>query len=135
MESQIAPYPLNKPQFAGEFLNPLSHFHVAYIPETGEIVGYIIFWIIEDILEAHQITVKPQHQRKGIGSLLMRFLLKKAKQHDISDIFLEVRQSNTAAIQFYHQFGLKQKSVRKDYYQNPVEDALIFIKNMADQTS
>lgn len=130
IEKRITQFTMKKSQYAAEFLNPLSHFHVACIPETGEIIGYFIFWIIEDILEIHQITVSPEHQRKGIGSLLMQFLLNHAKQKRISDIFLEVRQSNTAAIQFYQRFGLKKKSLRKNYYQNPIENGLVFRKKL-----
>ena len=130
IEKRIAPSTMRKSQYAAEFLNPFSHFHVACIPETGEIIGYFIFWIIEDIMEIHQITVSTEHQRKGIGSLLMQFLLDQAKQNKISDIFLEVRQSNTTSIQFYQLFGFKKKSARKDYYQNPVENGLVLRKKM-----
>jgi ribosomal-protein-alanine N-acetyltransferase len=130
LEKRITPHTMNKAQYAAEFLNPLSHFYVACISETGEIVGYLIFWIIENILEIHQITVSPEYQRKGIGSLLMQFILDQAEQNKIVDIFLEVRRSNTSAIQFYQRFAMKKKAVRKDYYQKPAEDALIFRKRM-----
>ena len=130
IEKQITSFGMKKSQYADELLNPLSHFYVVCIPKTGEVVGYIIFWMIEKLIEIHHITVSPKHQKMGIGHALMKFILDQARQNEISEIYLEVRKSNMGAIQFYQRFGFKKQGTRKEYYQNPVENALIYKKKI-----
>ena len=128
IERKVTSRPMRKAQYAGEFLNPFSQFYVGRFTHTKVIAGYFIFWIIEGILEIHQITVDPRYQRRGIGQSFMEFLLDQARTKKVSEIFLEVRKSNSGALRFYRRFGLIQKSIRKNYYQNPPEDALILRK-------
>jgi len=126
IENQITPFGMKKSQYADELLNPISHFYVVCMQKTGEVVGYIIFWMIEKLIEIHHIAVSPKHQKRGIGHALMKFILDQARQNEIPEIYLEVRKSNMGAIQFYQRFGFKKQGTRKEYYQNPVEDALIY---------
>jgi ribosomal-protein-alanine N-acetyltransferase len=130
IEKQITSFGMKKSQYADELLNPLSHFYVVCIPKTGEVVGYIIFWVIEKLIEIHHIAVSPKHQKMGIGHALMKFILDQARQNEISEIYLEVRKSNMGAIQFYQRFGFKKQGTRKEYYQNPIENALIYKKKI-----
>ena len=60
----------------------------------------------------------------------MEFMMDQAREEEVSDIFLEVRESNTTALRFYRRFGLRKQSIRKNYYQNPTENALILRKKM-----
>ncbi len=94
--------------------------------ETNEIIGYIIFWIIEETLELHDIAVREKHKKKGIGFLMMKVMLEIARARKVEELFLEVRKSNGEAIKFYEKFNFKQIGVRKNYYKDPVEDALVF---------
>lgn len=94
--------------------------------ETSEIRGYIIFWIIEETLELHDMAVIEKHKKKGIGSFMMNFMLETARAWKVEELFLEVRKSNLEAIKFYEKFNFKQIGVRKDYYKNPKEDALVY---------
>lgn len=130
IDNQITPFGMKKSQYTDELLNPISHFYVAYIPKTNEVVGYFIFWMIEKLIEIHHIAVSPKYQKMGIGHALMKFILDQACQNEIPEIFLEVRKSNMGAIQFYQRFGFKKQRTRKEYYQNPVEDALIYKKRI-----
>lgn len=93
---------------------------------TKEISGYIIFWIIEETLELHDIAVMEKYKKKGIGSYLMNFMLETAHTKKVEEVFLEVRKSNLEAIKFYKKYNFKQIGVRKDYYKKPLEDALVF---------
>jgi len=93
---------------------------------TNEIIGYIIFWIIGETLELHDIAVRGKQKKKGIGFLMMKVMLEIARARKVEELFLEVRKSNVEAIRFYEKFNFKQIGIRKDYYQNPVEDALVF---------
>ena len=130
IESQQFPHPWKEGYFRDELSHDISCFLVAVEREgdgeTGSIAGYIIFWIVQEILELHKIAVSPLFQRKGIGRKLFQKMLDTAREREVSEIFLEVRASNEAAVKLYEGFGFKQISVRQDYYSQPVEDALIF---------
>ena len=130
IEREIFPTLNKKHQYREELSNAFSHFYIVYDSETNEIIGYTIFWIIEKLLEIHHITVKVKYHLSGIGSTLMRFILKKAKQEKVEQIYLEVRKSNKNAIDFYQKFGFTEGGLRKTYYQNPAEDALVFKKSI-----
>lgn len=115
-----------------EISNRFSRFYIAHYSESKQIIGYIIYWIIEDLIEIHHIAVKNEFQRRGVGSTLIRFLLADARKKKVKQIFLEVRQSNSVAIQFYDKFGFKQVRRRKKYYRNPEEDALVYVCNLQE---
>ena len=119
-------HPWKKKYFIAEISHDISYFYVAEDERTKEILGYIIFWIIEEMLELHHIAVSGRHKRKGIGKQLFYFMLKTGEQEKVEEIFLEVRTSNIEAITFYESFGFKLVGTRKDYYNNPREDALIY---------
>ncbi len=94
--------------------------------ETKEVKGYVIFWIIEETLELHDMAVIGRYKKKGIGSFMMNFMLETARARDVEELFLEVRKSNSEAIKFYEKFNFRQIGVRKNYYKNPIEDALVY---------
>ena len=77
-------------------------------------------------MELHKIVVAENYKRKGIGNKLFLFMLEIAKQKKVKEIFLEVRKSNTEAIKFYESFHFELADIRKDYYRDPMEDALIY---------
>jgi ribosomal-protein-alanine N-acetyltransferase len=118
--------PWKKDFFYDEISHEISCFYVAEDTETNEIIGYIIFWIIEETLELHDMAVIEKHKKKGIGSFMMNVMLETARTRKVEELFLEVRKSNEEAIKFYKKFNFKQIGIRKNYYQNPIEDALVF---------
>jgi ribosomal-protein-alanine N-acetyltransferase len=126
IEEQWFPHPWKKKYLTDELAHDISYFYVAEDILTHRMAGYIIFWIIEDLLELHKIVTKGNYQRKGIGKKLFLFMLEMAKQKKVKEIFLEVRKSNTAAIEFYESFHFELAGIRKAYYQDPVEDALVY---------
>lgn len=117
-------------QYRAELSNPLSHFYVAVDPVVGTIMGYTVFWVIDNLIEIHQISVGTTCQRSGIGRSLMEMILKMARQESVDRICLEVRRSNQAAIAFYEDLGFIQCGFRPDYYRNPVDDALVLNKTV-----
>jgi ribosomal-protein-alanine N-acetyltransferase len=119
-------HPWKKDFFLREMSHDIAWFYTAENAKTKEIVGYILFWIIEETLELHDIAVKGTYKKKGIGGLMMDFMLETARGRKVEELFLEVRQSNSEAVGFYEKYGFKQIDVRKNYYRNPVEDALVF---------
>ena len=126
IEQQQFPHPWKKSYLTDELTHDISYFYAAEDLLTLQVVGYIIFWIVEDLLELHKIVIAENYKRKGIGKKLFLFMLEIAKQSKVKDIFLEVRKSNTEAIKFYESFHFELSGIREAYYQEPSEDALIF---------
>ncbi len=132
IETEQFSHPWKKSYFTDELTHDISNFFVAEDVEKKRVAGFIIFWIIEETMELHNIAVSGDYKKKGIGKRLMLFLLEKARKNNVEEIFLEVRKSNVTAIRLYEAFHFKQVGVRKDYYSNPVEDAMIFKLSLAD---
>lgn len=105
-----------------------SNFKCLMAIYKEEIVGYISFSYIFDI-EIESVLVKSSYQRQGIGTLLLNYIFKFAKENKISNVFLEVRKSNIGAISLYRKLGFSNISIRKKYYEN-AEDALILKKEI-----
>ena len=103
--------------------NRLARYIVAV--ENGEIVGYAGTWLV--INEAHvtNVAVSGQRRREGIGRLLMQKLMELARDNDMESMTLEVRVSNSAARHLYQPLGFVEAGIRKNYYSETKEDALI----------
>lgn len=79
-------------------------------------------------LEIYNIAVSREFHKQGIGKLLLDYLQFFCCQQNITEIWLEVRESNIPAIQFYKKNNFSQIFTRKSYYNNPVENALVMRK-------
>lgn len=73
------------------------------------------------------IAVHPDYRRRGLGAAILRALLRHAKDARLESVSLEVRASNTAAIQMYRSAGFVEMGRRKGFYQKPTEDALVMV--------
>ena len=80
------------------------------------------------------VAVDPEQQGGRIGTRLMLVLVRRAIEHGADSITLEVRASNTAALALYRRFGFAPSGVRKDYYKDPTEDALVLWAHEIDST-
>ena len=105
-----------------------SNFKCIMAVYDKEIIGYISFSYIFDI-EIESVLVKSSYQRQGIGTLLLNYIFKFAKENKINNVFLEVRKSNIGAISLYRKLGFSNISIRKKYYEN-AKDALILKKEI-----
>ncbi len=94
------------------------------------IVGYIALSLVIDTMDILSIVVKKDYQRCGIATNMLDYIIGIAKEKNIANIFLEVRKSNAPAISLYKKFGFIEISIRKNYYKNPQEDAIIFKKQI-----
>lgn len=96
--------------------------------ENGAIIGYIGLQTVLDEGYITNVAVSPDNRRKGIGKALLETLDSKAEELSLSFISLEVRESNTAAIALYNLCGYKNEGIRKRFYTNPDENAIIMTK-------
>lgn len=119
--------PWSKGAFEKEITtNEFAHYLVAI--EDDQVVGYAGVWKIHDEGHITNVAVHPEYRRKHIGSSLMRALIGRAKELDILAMTLEVRRSNLGAIKLYKSFGFEEAGVRKGYYADNKEDALVMWK-------
>jgi ribosomal-protein-alanine N-acetyltransferase len=129
IENQQFPNPWKKQHFYHEVDHDISFFYVVQEIDAPHIhiFGYIIFWLIDDLIELHNIAVESSFKNRGIGSTLLKFLLDVAVSNHVNEVFLEVRSSNSEAIGFYEKHSFRKVSVRKNYYSEPKEDAWIYV--------
>lgn len=93
--------------------------------EEGRIAGYACVYVSFDEGELTNIAVEPEYRGRGIGLMLMKELKHRAEDKSVSKIVLEVRISNATAISLYEKCGFKNLGTRKNFYEQPVEDAYI----------
>jgi ribosomal-protein-alanine N-acetyltransferase len=115
---------LSKYSISTDLNNSNSIYFVAKIDNT--IVGYIAANLLYDHIDILSILVDNQYLRNGIASTLLTSILNYAKNVNISDILLEVRATNIIAQKLYEKFGFERISIRKKYYPDNLEDALIY---------
>ncbi|MEW5706381.1 MAG: ribosomal protein S18-alanine N-acetyltransferase [Actinomycetota bacterium] len=101
--------------------------NMCLVAEYGErIVGFICLYHVLDEGHITNIAVDPPYQNRGIATRLMLAAIDAIKEKGIKHITLEVRKSNTKAQHLYIKFGFRMKGLRKAYYTDNNEDALIF---------
>lgn len=98
----------------------------------GKLLGYLSYYAVGDEAEVVNFAVDSQWRRKGIGRSLLGHVLQKWREEGIRVGFLEVRASNEAAIHLYASHGFRQMGVRKGYYPETGEDALLLKLTLAD---
>lgn len=93
--------------------------------EAGTVLGYCVLRILADEGEIQRIAVDPAFRRRGAGRKLMEAMAALGRMKGVREVALEVRESNEGARKLYESYGFKQEAVRKEYYHNPTEDAII----------
>jgi ribosomal-protein-alanine N-acetyltransferase len=88
-------------------------------------VAFCIAWVIFEELHINTLAVSPELRRQGLATFLLRGVMAEAAREGARRATLEVRESNTAAIQLYTRLGFTVSARRPKYYANPPEDALI----------
>ena len=121
--------PWTREMYLAEFENPgVSFFYLAKTP-LGEIIGFCSFWRVLDELHINNLAVAPEHRRAHAASALLLRVLADGASWGAERATLEVRQSNEPAQRLYERFGFTVAGVRRGYYSNPPEDALVLWKD------
>ena len=89
------------------------------------LIGYVIFYYVLDEGEIARVAVDPAYRRKGAAARLLHAVEDFCEEKGIDRLMLEVRKSNVPAISFYREYGFAEDGIRKNYYKNPVEDAVL----------
>jgi len=98
--------------------------------EEGIVCGLVVFRTMADEAEILNLAVASARRRRGIGSRLMEDTLAACKTAGVKRIFLEVRDSNDAARNFYLRIGFTEVARRRKYYSGPMEDALVLARTV-----
>ena len=126
LEKQRFSDPWSENSVASELENPLSLWLIA--EEDGAVCGYVGSQTVLDETDMMNIAVHPDCRRKGIAAALITELVSRLKARGSRVLRLEVRESNFSAIALYEALGFTQLGLRKNYYRNPKENALILGK-------
>ena len=126
LEKRCFSDPWSENSVASELENPLSFWLVA--EEEGQVLGYVGSQTVLDETDMMNIAIHPDYRRKGIANRLITELIDGLKSRGSRMLTLEVRASNFPAIALYSSYGFQQIGLRKNYYRNPKEDALILRK-------
>lgn len=105
-----------------------------YISE-GKIRAFAVLWKILDEIHIGTFAVDPESRGSGIGTKFLGHILTRAKQEDVQKVFLEVRQSNTGALTLYRKFGFTNDGIRKHYYHDNGEDAILMSASLRDNSA
>lgn len=99
--------------------------------EDSLLLGAALLEVLVPESELHSLAVLPGKRRQGLGVVLLKSALRVARRRGATEMFLEVRRSNQAAIALYGRAGFVSLSVRRGYYSHPREDALVMQKRLA----
>lgn len=103
-----------------------SDYDIYYVFEQEEkILGYCNLRILAGEGEVQRIAVLPQYRGRGLGRKMMEAMMNISRENQVTAVSLEVRESNTAARSLYESYGFAEEAVRKDYYHEPTENAVI----------
>lgn len=108
-----------------------SFVRTCVVEDAQGIAGYSVVWHTGEEAELANLAVDPARRGAGLGALLLDALLADAAREGAMVMFLEVRDSNAAARALYASRGFHLVGRRKQYYQNPVEDALVLRRDLA----
>ena len=126
IENKCFAHPWSEHSIESEMNSENSVFLMAF--EEDKAIGYVGLSAVLDEGYMGNLAVVDEYRRKGIGRALMKELLRICKDKDFSFVTLEVRESNLPAINLYLSLGFERVGVRKNYYKEPMENALLLTK-------
>jgi [ribosomal protein S18]-alanine N-acetyltransferase len=125
VEEESFTNPWTRDMYAWELQNrSVCHIYVIRTPEHV-VAGFCAFWLVVDEIHINNVALRPALRGQGLGTALMHHVFSEARRLGASRATLEVRASNVGARRLYERLGFCVSGTRRNYYTNPVEDALI----------
>lgn len=121
--------PWSADAFSYELVNPGARFRVAE-SEDGQLLGYLGLHFVLDEGYIANIATAPGARRMGVASALIEDAVAFGEEMGLSFLTLEVRMSNIPAQNLYRKYGFSEVGIRKNYYQEPREDALLMTRQL-----
>ncbi len=120
------PIAWSRESFEKELLNVFAKYFVAV--KDGRVLGYGGMWIIIDEAHITNIAVHPSYRGEGVGDNILKAMIAQCGAQRVTAMTLEVRSSNEPAKNLYKKYGFKEEGIRKAYYEDNHEDAIIMWK-------
>jgi [ribosomal protein S18]-alanine N-acetyltransferase len=133
IETRAYSTPWSRSMFASELAKPASICIGAF--EGDELVGYVINSRYVDAWHVMNVAVDPDRRRRGVASALLESLFEQTRDDERRGYTLEVRISNEGAIRLYERLGFEPRGVRRGYYTDNREDALIMWRDADGEPS
>jgi ribosomal-protein-alanine N-acetyltransferase len=127
IEEDVFPDAWTRNMFFQDMHAAYAHCYVAL--QNDAVIGYVNSWCVCDECTINRFAFSKKNQRCGNGSRLLRHLIREALCRGVKTFFLEVRASNTAAVRFYENAGFVKTGLRKSYYTDAREDAVLMTMN------
>ena len=118
--------PWSEQTLRDSLVNPLYRF--VAVKDGARVLGYAGMFLTIPEAQIANIAVTPDARRQGLGRLLVRGLVREAEEAGAQVVFLEVREHNAGAIALYEQEGFIRVGMRKNYYDNPVENGFVYMR-------
>ena len=117
--------PTTRDWYEGELKRPdVCFIYVLRTPDTP-VAGFCAFWLVIDQAHINNLAILPELRGRGLGTQLLEAVIAEAAHLGATLLTLEVRQSNQPALRLYEKAGFSREGMRKNYYTNPIEDALV----------
>jgi len=124
--------PTTREWYDTELQRPEVCFIYGLRTADAPVAAFCAFWLVADQAHINNLAVRPELRRHGLGSQLLEAVIAEAAHLGAAVIMLEVRRSNEPALALYTGAGFREAGVRKNYYTNPVEDALLLVRQTGD---
>lgn len=131
IERRLFPAPWTSGMFEQEVENPIFSRPMVAV-ENDTVVGYIVSWFLQDEVHLLNVAVLPECQGRGLGRAMLDWLIGRAKETRRVLITLEVRDGNVVARKFYESLGFLVIGMRKNYYAETREDAIVMVLDLGD---
>lgn len=135
IEKSSFPTPWSKNLFLNELQSEFSRVFVAIsdVLRKQKILGYISIWFVSDEVHILNLACHPGFRRSGVATGLLEHSLSFSLKMGIRRAFLDVRESNHEALYLYRKYGFKSVGVRKGYYSDTKEDAIVMVLEMGSK--
>jgi [ribosomal protein S18]-alanine N-acetyltransferase len=122
--------PTTREWYERELARPEVCFIYVLRTPAVRVAAFCAFWRVADQAHINNLAVRPELRGRGLGSQMLEAIMGEAHGLGADGLTLEVRRSNIAAQRLYSRAGFREAGVRKNYYTQPVEDALVLVKSL-----
>jgi ribosomal-protein-alanine N-acetyltransferase len=109
--------------------------YARFAEQDGVLVGYLCAVLVEDEAHVGNLAVDPTERRRGVAQMLLDDLVQAARTAGAVRVTLEVRETNENARKFYYKNNFIDVAIRKNYYRNPNEDAIVMLRSLREGPS